>query len=318
MSQLQKQSFAASYDLAAKIISSVVVVAFLVSIIITRSALVGVINLCILALVYLYSPQSYELSDGTLLIKRLIGTVRLPLDSIRELRTGNADDFKGCIRLWASGGLFGYFGLFKTRKLGKCKWYMTNRKNPVIIVASAMTVVISPDDVPGFLAAVRSVVSVPEATAGQTSENLEAPKSGANAGAWIGGVIAVLATSLVSFALLYSPGAPEITLTSSSLTIHDLFYPVTLNASDIDVSGIKIVNIKTDHEWTPTERTNGFANAHYHSGWFQVANRSIRMYWADGTNLVLLPSRHNGTPVLVQVNDSEQFIEKVRQQWANN
>jgi hypothetical protein len=322
MSQLQKQSYAASYDVAAKIISSVVVVAFLVSIIITRSALVGVLELCILALVYLYSPQSYELSDGTLLIKRLIGTVRLPLDSIRKLRTGNADDFSKCIRLWASGGLFGYFGLFKTRKLGKSRWYMTNRKNPVIIVASAMTIVISPDDVPGFLAAVRGVVSVPEATAGQASESLEAPKSGVNAGAWIGGVIAgiiaVLAISIVSFALMYSPGAPEITLTSSSLTIHDHFYPVTLNTADIDVSGIKIVNIKTDHEWTPTERTNGFANAHYHSGWFQVANRSIRMYWADGTNLVLLPSRHNGTPVLVQVNDSEQFIEKVRQQWANN
>lgn len=322
MSQLQKQSFAASYDLAAKIISSIVVVVLLVSFITTRSALVGVIVLCILAFSYLYSPQSYEVSDGAILIKRLIGTVRVPLDSIRELRTGNADDFLACTRLWASGGLFGYFGLFKTRKLDKCKWYMTNRRNSVIIVASAMTAVISPNKVPGFLAAVRSVVSVPEATAGQTSESLEAPKAGANIGVWIGGIIggiiAVLAISIGSFALLYSPGAPEITLTSISLTIHDHFYPVTLNAADIDVSGIKIVNIKTDHEWTPTERTNGFANAHYHSGWFQVANGSVRMYWADGENLVLLPSRHNGTPVLVQVNDPEQFIDRVRQQWAKN
>jgi len=318
MPHVQKQSFAASYDLTAKIISSSVVVVLLVIFITTRSALIGVLNFCILALTYLYSPQSYEISDGAIVIKRLIGTVRVPLDSIRELRIGNADDFKACIRLWASGGLFGYFGLFKTRKLGKCRWYMTNRRNPVIIVASAMTVVISPDDVPGFLAAVRRVVSVPEATGGQISASLEAQKAGANVGAWIGGIIAVLAISLVSFALLYSPGVPEITLTSSSLTIHDHFYPVTLNAADIDVSGIKIVNIKTDHEWTPTERTNGFANAHYHSGWFQVANGSVRMYWADGENLVLLPSHHNGTPVLVQVNDPEQFIDRVRRQWAKN
>jgi len=322
MTQLQKQSFAASYDLPAKIISSVVVVVFLVSFIITRSALVGVIELCILVSAYLYSPQSYEVSDGTIVIKRLIGTVCLPLDSIRELRIGNADDFKGCIRLWASGGLFGYFGLFRTSNLGKCKWYMTNRRNPVIIVASAMTSVISPNDVPGFLAIVRNVVSVPEATAGQTSESLEVPKAGTNVGAWIGGiiggVIAVFAVSITSFAFLYSPGAPEIILTSTSLAIHDHFYPVTLNAADIDVSGIKIVNIKTDHDWTPTERTNGFANAHYHSGWFQVANGSVRMYWADGENLVLLPSRHNGTPVLVQVNDPGQFIDRVRHQWAKN
>jgi cobalamin biosynthesis Co2+ chelatase CbiK len=42
------------------------------------------------------------------------------------------------------------------------------------------------------------------------------------------------------------------------------------------------------------------------------------MYWANGENLVLLPSLHIGTPVLVQVNDPEQFIDKVRQQWAKN
>ncbi|MGD0682376.1 MAG: PH domain-containing protein [Terracidiphilus sp.] len=319
MSPLQKQSFAASYDLAAKIISSLVVVVLLVIFIFIRSALVGVIDLCILALAYLYSPQSYELSDGAILIKRLIGAVRLPLDSIRELRTGNTDDFKGCIRLWASGGLFGYFGLFRTSKLGKCKWYMTNRRNSVIIVASAMTAVISPDNVSGFLAAVRSLVSVPES---KTSESLEAPKARANIGAWIGGIIggfiAVFTIGIVCVALMYSPGPPVVTLTSTTLTIHDYFYPVTLNAADIDVSGIKIVNIKTDHEWTPTERTNGFANTHYHSGWFQVANGSVRMYWANGENLVLLPSRHNGTPVLVQVNNPEQFIDRVRRQWANN
>jgi len=318
MPHLTKQTFAASYDLTAKIISACVVVLLLVIVIATGNALIGVLELCILALLYLFSPQSYEVSDGTILIKRLIGTVRLPLDSVREIRTGSADDFYGCNRLWASGGLFGYFGLCRTKKLGRCKWYMTNRGNSVIVEGSGMTTVISPNEISDFLAAVRS--EAPKATAVQTSESMEAPKAkaGANVGEWIGGVVGVLVVGFVGLALLYSPGAPEITLTSTSLIIHDRFYPITLNAADIDVSGMKIVNIKADHEWTPIAKTNGFANAHYHSGWFQVAKGPVRMYWANGENLVLLPSRHNGPPVLAQVQDPEQFIQRVRQEWAKN
>lgn len=318
MTELQEQSFPASCDLTTKIISTVVIAGLAVVFIATKSALVGVLELCAITLAYLYSPQSYEVSGRSILIKRLIGTVRLPLDSIRELRAGTADDFRKCIRLWGSGGLFGYYGSFKTGRLGKCKWYMTNRSNSVIVVTGEMTAVLSPNDVAGFLASVRSVVSVPETTVGQDSKPIAEPRARVPAGVWIGGTIAILTTGVVCLALMYSPGPPKLMLTSNSLTIHDYFYPVTVNAADVDVDGIKVVNIRTDHEWTPTARTNGFANAHYHSGWFQVAGGSARMYWADGVRLVLLPPRRGGAPVLVQVNDPEQFVELVRQKWAGD
>src|ERR1022692_2044779 len=35
---------------------------------------------------------------------------------LREIRAGNPDDFTGCVRLWGSGGLFGYYGLFWTAR----------------------------------------------------------------------------------------------------------------------------------------------------------------------------------------------------------
>ena len=167
MPELQKQSFATSYDLATKIVSAVVIAILVAIFVITKSALVGIIGLCVLTLAYLYSPRSYEVSGRSILIKRLIGTVRIPLDNIRELRPGTADDFRKCFRLWANGGLFGYYGLFKTARLGKCTWYVTNRSHSVIVVTSEKTVVVSPSDVPGFLASVRSVVTVPETTEGQ-------------------------------------------------------------------------------------------------------------------------------------------------------
>jgi len=195
---------------------------------------------------------------------------------------------------------------------------MTNRSNSVIVVTGDITAILSPNDVAGFLASIRSVVSVPETTLGHVAKAIAESRAKVPVGAWIAGGIAILTTAVVCLALMYSPGPPKVMLTSNSLIIHDHFYPVTVNASDIDVAGIKVVNIRTDHEWTPTARTDGFANSHYHSGWFQVASGSVRMYWADGTRLVLLPSRRGGAPVLVQVNDPEQFVEMVRQKWAGN
>lgn len=321
MPALQEQSFATTYDLPAKICTVVVIAVLAVVCIAIRSTLVCVLNFCLVTLAYLYSPQAYKVSGRSILIKRLIGTVRLPLDNIRELRAGTSDDFRKCIRLWASGGLFGYYGLFKTAKLGKCGSYMTNRSHSVVVVTGERTVVLSPNDVPDFLASVRSVVSIPETTVGQTPKAIDTSKARVPVGVWIGGAVAILVIGVVGvvcFALMYSPGPPKLTLTSNSLTIHDRFYPVTVNAADIDVSGIRLVNICTDHDWTPTERTNGFANARYHSGWFQVASGPARMYWADGAALVLLPPRRSGVPVLVEVNHPEQFVASVRQKWAGN
>lgn len=318
MTPPQEHSFATSYDQTTKILSAALAVLFAALFIATKSVFVGIPGLCILALAYLYSPRSYQVSDRSIRIKRLVGTVCLSIDSIRELRAGTAEDFRKCIRLWGSGGLFGYYGWFRTAKLGKCKWYVTNRSKAVVVVADELTVVLSPDDVAGFLNAVRSVAAIPETAGVQTPSTMSSAKTGLLLGAWIGGGIAILVACVVGFALMYSPGAPKWTLTPNSLTIRDRFYPVTVNAADVDVNGIKVVNIRTDPQWKPTERTDGFANAHYHSGWFRVANGSARMYWADGANLVLLPPRQSGAPVLLQVSDPEQFVEKIHEEWTNH
>ena len=79
----------------------------------------------------------------------------MPLDSIREARPAIKDDFQGCVRLFGSGGFFGYYGVFMTSKLGRTTWYVTNRKNAVVVITGAKTLVFSPGDVDRFLAAVR-------------------------------------------------------------------------------------------------------------------------------------------------------------------
>jgi Bacterial PH domain len=109
------------------------------------------------------SPRAYVVSYRAIEVERLIGNVQVPLEGVRETRRINTDDLRGCIRLWASGGLFGYYGLFRTARLGRCTWYVTNRKNVVVIIAQSKTTLYSPDDVDGFLEAIRISMPVREA-----------------------------------------------------------------------------------------------------------------------------------------------------------
>jgi len=139
---------------------------------------------------------------------------------------------------------------------------------------------------------------------------------------WIGALIGaagVAAVGILAFAFLYAPGPPRLTLTPQSLAIHDRFYPVTVQAASIDVEHIRVVDIRAGSEWRPTLRTNGFANSSYHAGWFRVANgRTVRIYRATGTQLVLLPPRGSGVPVLLEAQDPEWLVDELQQVWQRS
>ena len=131
-------SFSASYDSTAKIITAGVCVVLLVPVLAIRNVVVGCISALILLLCYAYSPRGYIISERSIFVRRLIGSVRISLDGIREVRAAVPDDLRRCIRLFGSGGVF------------------------VVLVTSEKTTVFSPDDVNAFLAAVRTSAPVPE------------------------------------------------------------------------------------------------------------------------------------------------------------
>jgi hypothetical protein len=308
--------FSAPYDLTTKIISAIVCIGLLCLALAIHAAAIGVLALLVLGVAYAYSPRGYVCSGQSIAVKRLIGDVEVPLVDVREARAATKDDFRGCIRLWGNGGLFGYYGLFRTSKLGKCTWYVTSRSNAVVVVTSAKTVLFSPDDVNSFLAAIGTLA--PVSPGPQIPPAAGLPRSSRMSfGAIAGIVIAVAVVAFVLFAVLYSPGPPKYTLNEEGLAIHDLFYPVTLKAADIDAGRMATVSFAADPEWRPVARTNGFSNSHYHSGWYRVANgNKVRMYWANGARLVLLPPRGEGVPVLIEVGDPQRFIEDARRLWS--
>jgi len=99
----------------------------------------GGLLLLISAVAYAYSPRGYEVSAEAILVKRPIGDARVPLEEVREVRPARREDLRWCVRLWGNGGLFGYYGWYRTAKLGRCSWYVTDRGRIVILVTASRT-----------------------------------------------------------------------------------------------------------------------------------------------------------------------------------
>jgi hypothetical protein len=305
--------FPASFDLTTKIVSTVICVAFAVAVAVTWNALIGCAAVLFLLLAYGFSPRGYLLTGETLIVRRLIGNVRIPLQGLRVARAATADDLAGAIRLWGNGGLFGYYGLYRTTALGKCHWYVTSRRDAVVVATEPRTVVVSPRDVENFVSTVRSSVADFSAR-----ELPEVSQTAGHTGRIAVVVILSLVLALVAFAMLWDPGPPEYTLSSTSLAIHDRLYPVTLIPGSVDVPGIRIVDIAVDPVWRPTSRVNGFANLRYRAGWFRVSGgQRVRMYRAAANRLVLLPGAGDQPPVLLEVADPDRFVQAIRQLWLH-
>jgi hypothetical protein len=148
--------FSASFDKTTKIISAVVCIGLLVAAVAARNLPVAFVAIAIVGIAFAFSPRRYIISNGTITVERLFGDAHISLEGISLARTVTKDDLRGCIRLWGNGGLFGYYGLFRTRALGVCSWYVTNRKHGIVVKTASKTVLFSPDDLPGFLASVKS------------------------------------------------------------------------------------------------------------------------------------------------------------------
>lgn len=312
-----ERGFSNSYDPLTKIITAAVFLLFIGISIASGTFMVGLLGLAVIGISYGLSPLSYVVTPEFICIKRIFGNAIIPLSSVREVRVAVPEDLKGSLRVFGNGGLFGYYGLFRTSALGICNWYITNRSKAVVLITAGKAVLVSPEDMTGFVDTVQSMAARyirAEANAFPASK-----QKAARAGLLWSRVGALVATGVVALgaaAVLYAPGPPHYDLNSGGLTIHDRFYPVTIRSADIDVGRIRVVDIRADSYWRPVSRTNGFANSHYRSGWFRVAGgEKVRMYRAESNQLVLLPSKGATASVLMEVRQPEAFIHEVQRIW---
>ncbi len=152
------QTFSASLDTTAKIVTVVIFLTFSGITLLIFAAKRPIIGLCMslfcLAVFlgcYLYSVRSYEIDENNLVIKRPIAifNINIPLSEIKEVRQVSSADIEDSRRDFGVDGVFGYFGSFSNDKLGDFSLYATNDKTNVMITLkhNAKIIIISPDDI---------------------------------------------------------------------------------------------------------------------------------------------------------------------------
>ncbi|MEP6676613.1 MAG: PH domain-containing protein [Ferruginibacter sp.] len=111
-----------------------------------------VVLVFIYALIFFLRPVSYSISSNEILIRRLIDNIHINRTDVASVELVDKDYIKWSIRLFAVGGLFGYFGKFANKKLGKMTWYATRRDKTILIVTNSnKKIIITPDDPDKFV-----------------------------------------------------------------------------------------------------------------------------------------------------------------------
>lgn len=91
------------------------------------------IPVVVICIPWVYRPQYYYLDKDALIVIRSISNVSLPYADIETIESIGAKDLRGMLRLFGSGGLFGYYGLFYSPKYGKIRSYITSKEHLVLI-----------------------------------------------------------------------------------------------------------------------------------------------------------------------------------------
>ena len=100
------------------------------------------------------APRGYVIGDGRLRILRNgWRSVQLPLADVRSVSILDADALRGSMKLLGMGGLFGYYGVFRSPVLGSYRLHATRGSGLVLVRTQAHNHVLTPEPAEDFAAA---------------------------------------------------------------------------------------------------------------------------------------------------------------------
>ncbi len=107
-----------------------------------------IIGMVIVVLVFIYIawnvPISLSVDNKQVTLKRFLGKdVTIPIADIKTIETIPDKYVKNSVRLFGSGGMFGYFGKFRSTQLGVFTLFATETTNLLMIITNQKTYVFS-------------------------------------------------------------------------------------------------------------------------------------------------------------------------------
>jgi hypothetical protein len=109
----------------------------------------------LLTIAFLSIVSGYTLTASQLEIERPFWRTVFPLAQLLSVG-GDADVFKGALRLFGNGGIFSFTGIFWKRRLGCFRSFATDPARAVILKFRNRTIVVTPDDTQRFIVRVRT------------------------------------------------------------------------------------------------------------------------------------------------------------------
>jgi hypothetical protein len=104
-------------------------------------------------------------------------------------------------------------------------------------------------------------------------------------------LITVFVLVVAFVGIIYFSKKPSVDIGNEFLTIKSLFYGKSIPIGEINVNGIKQLNLNRDKDYSIKIRTNGIGLPNYHVGWMKLNNGNKALaYITDKTNVVLIPT----------------------------
>jgi len=132
------------------------------------AAVLGVLlSVGIFAAIARFAPWDYMVRPDAIVVGRLGSPLVISYQRIREVRRTDSREIGFAWRVFGSAGFLGWFGLFRSRRLGEFRACATNQRDLVLITkTNGARIVISPHLPDAFLEAVqRNMERPPDASA---------------------------------------------------------------------------------------------------------------------------------------------------------
>lgn len=97
-----------------------------------------------------YTIRGYTLTDNAIFVHRLLWSSKISLKGLESAQY-EPDAMRSSIRLFGNGGLFSFTGIFRNKKFGMYRAYVTDQRRTVVLYFHKSIVVISPDDPNEFI-----------------------------------------------------------------------------------------------------------------------------------------------------------------------
>jgi hypothetical protein len=111
------------------------------------------LTMFVLVMTHLLHPLSYTIVPDAIKINRLIFSITIQTVDIIHLEKISVADLAITVRLFGSGGVWGYFGIFHSGVHGRLTMMASDMQQLILITTATTKYVISPENTQAFLEA---------------------------------------------------------------------------------------------------------------------------------------------------------------------